>query len=181
MNARYGLGLTPLDIMEIGKQTLRDQRVFNEKAEFSKKDSKAAAFVREEKITPTDQVFDVDDAEIENVWKGLDSFQEKEKVWEVRIPPLPDMMFGAGVAENMGERIRRLKVKKVLLTTDPVMFSLGRADEIRKILESSGISTVIFSEVEPDPPIELLRGPVKSTRITSVKGYWASVGELNGH
>ena len=156
MNARYGLRLTPKDIMEIGKQTLRDQLAFNEKAEFSKMDSKAAAFVREETITPTDQVFDVDDAEIENIWKGLDSYQEKEKVWEVRIPPLPDMMFGAGVAENMGERIRRLKVKKVLLTTDPVMFSMGRADEVRKILEASGISTVIFSDVEPDPPIELI-------------------------
>ena len=156
MNARYGLRLTPEDIMEIGKQTLRDQLAFNEKAEFSKMDSKAAAFVREEAITPTGQVFDVDDAEIENIWKGLDSYQEKEKVWEIRIPPLPDMMFGAGVAENMGERIRQLKIKKVLLTTDPVMFSMGRADEVRKILESSGISTVIFSEVEPDPPIELI-------------------------
>jgi len=156
MNARYGLRLTPEDIMEIGKQTLRDQLAFNEKAEFSKMDSKAAAFVREEAITPTGQVFDVDDAEIENIWKGLDSYQEKEKVWEIRIPPLPDMMFGAGVVENMGERIRQLKIKKVLLTTDPVMFSMGRADEVRKILESSGISTIIFSEVEPDPPIELI-------------------------
>jgi len=156
MNARYGLRFTPKDIIEIGKQTLRDQLAFNEKAEFSKMDSKAAAFVREEAITPTGQVFDVDDAEIENIWKGLDSYQEKEKVWEVRIPPLPDMMFGAGVAENMGERIQRLRIKKVFLTTDPVMFSMGRADEVRKILESSGISTVIFSEVEPDPPIELI-------------------------
>jgi alcohol dehydrogenase len=66
------------------------------------------------------------------------------------------MMFGAGVAKNIGERVRKLKVKKVLLTTDPVMSSLGRADEVRKILEASGISTVIFSEVEPDPPIELI-------------------------
>jgi aldehyde:ferredoxin oxidoreductase len=156
MNARYRLRLTPQDIMEIGKQTLRDQLAFNERAEFSKMDSKAATFVREEAITPTGQVFDVDDGEIEGIWKGLDSYQEKEKVWEVRIPPLPDMMFGAGVVENMGERVRRLNVKKVLLTTDPVMFSLGRADEVRKILESSGISTVIFSDVEPDPPIELI-------------------------
>ena len=156
INARYGLRLTPKDIMEIGKQTLRDQLAFNEKAEFSKTDSKGAAFVREETITPTGQVFDVDDAEIENVWKGLDSFQEKEKVWEIRIPPLPDMMFGAGVLENMGERVQRLRVKKVLVVTDPMMFSMGRADEVRKILESSGISTVIFSDVEPDPPIELI-------------------------
>jgi choline dehydrogenase len=66
------------------------------------------------------------------------------------------MMFGAGVVSNIGERIRQLKVKKVFLTTDPVMFSIGRADEVRKILESSGISTVIFSDVEPDPPIELI-------------------------
>ncbi len=156
MNARYGLLLTPKDIMEIGKQTLRDQLAFNEKTEFSKMDSKAAAFVREEKITPTGQVFDVDDSEIENIWKGLDFYQEKEKVWEVRIPPLPDMMFGVSVVSNMGERIRPLKIKKVFLTTDPVMFSMGRADEVRKILEASGISTVIFSDVEPDPPLELI-------------------------
>jgi aldehyde:ferredoxin oxidoreductase len=156
MNARYGLRLTPKDIMEIGKQTLKDQLAFNERAEFSKMDSKAATFIREEAITPTGQVFDVGDGEIEGIWKGLDSYQEKEKVWEVRIPPLPDMMFGAGVVENMGERIRRLKVKKVLLTTDPVMSSLGRADEVRKILELSGISTVVFSGVEPDPPIEII-------------------------
>jgi aldehyde:ferredoxin oxidoreductase len=156
INARYGVRLTPVDIMEIGKQTLRDQLAFNEKAEFSKMDSKTAAFVREEPITPTGQVFDVDDEEIEKVWRRLDSFQEKEKVWEIRIPPLPEMMFGAGVAENMGERIRRLKIKKVLLTTDPVMLSMGRADEVRKILESSGLTTVIFSDVEPDPPIELI-------------------------
>jgi len=133
MNARYGLRLTPKDIMEIGKQTLRDQLAFNEKAEFSKMDSKAAAFVRQEALTPTGQVFDVDDGEIKNIWKGLDSYQEKEKVWEIRIPPLPEIAFGA-----------------------PVMFSMGRAEEVRKILESSGISTVIFSEVEPDPPIELV-------------------------
>jgi aldehyde:ferredoxin oxidoreductase len=156
MNARYGLRMTPKDIVEIGKQTLRDQLAFNEKSEFNKTDSKGATFVREETITPTGQVFDVDNAEIENIWKGLDSFQEKEKVWEIRIPPLPDMMFGAGVVNNIGERIRQLKIKKVLLTTDPVMLSMGRADEVRKILELSGIATVIFSDVEPDPPIELI-------------------------
>jgi aldehyde:ferredoxin oxidoreductase len=156
MNARYGFRLTPKEIMEIGKQTLRDQLAFNEKSEFSKMDSKTSAFIREEAIPPTGQVFDVDDAEIKKVWKGLDSYQEKEKVWEVRMPPLPDIMFGAGVVENIGERILRLKIKRVLLTTDPVMFSMGRADEVRKILEASGISTVIFSDVEPDPPIELI-------------------------
>lgn len=156
MNARYGLHLAPLDIMEIGKQTLRDQRAFNEKAEFDKIDLKAPAFVREEKISPTHSVFDIDEVEIKNLWKGLDAYREKEKVWEVRIPPLPEMMFGAGVAQNLGRRIRQLKVSKVFLVTDPFMLSLGRAEEVRKILEAAGLTTVVFAEVEPDPPIELI-------------------------
>jgi len=161
MNARYALRLTPEDIMETGKQTLRDQLAFNEKAEFSKRDAKMPAFVREEILTPTGQVFDIDEAEIKNIWKGLDAFQEKEKVWEIRIPPLPDMMFGAGVVENMGARVQQLKVKKVFLITDPVMLSMGRAGDVRKILGARGISTVIFSGVEPDPPIELIEQAAK--------------------
>ena len=51
---------------------------------------------------------------MKNLWKGLDSFKEKEKVWEIRIPPLPDMMMGAGVARNMGREIKQLKVNKGL-------------------------------------------------------------------
>jgi alcohol dehydrogenase class IV len=142
--------------METGKQTLRDQLAFNENAEFSKMDANIPAFIREETIKPTDAVFDVDEAEVKNLWKGLDSFKEKEKAWEVRIPPLPDVMLGAGVARNMGQRIRQLKVTKIFLVTDPFMFKSGRAEEVRKILEASGIATVMFPEVEPDPPIELI-------------------------
>ena len=79
MNARYGLRLTPKDIMEIGKQTLRDQLAFNEKAEFSKMDSKAAAFVREETITPTGQVFDVDDGRDKKRMEGIGFVSGKGK------------------------------------------------------------------------------------------------------
>lgn len=161
MKARYGLPMTPADILEIGKQTLRDQLAFNEKAEFSKMDSSDGAFIRQEAIAPSGQVFDVAEAEITRIWKGLDSYREKEKTWEVRIPPLPDMMFGLGVARNMGQRIRQLHVTKLLLVTDPFLLSLGRTDEVRKILEASGISTIIFSEVEPDPPIELIERAAK--------------------
>jgi aldehyde:ferredoxin oxidoreductase len=156
MNARYGLTMTPDEVINIGKQTLRDQLAFNEKAEFSKLDLKIPSFVREEAINPTDAVFDVDEAEVKNIWSGLDSFREKEKVWEVRIPPLPDVMLGAGVARNMGQKIKQLKVKKIFLVTDPFMFKSGRAEEIKKILKASGIATVIFTDVEPDPPIELI-------------------------
>jgi len=93
---------------------------------------------------------------VKNLWKGLDSFREKETVREVRIPPLPDVMLGAGVARNMGQRVRQLKVTRAFLVTDPFLFKSGKAQEMRAILEKSGIETVVFPEVEPDPPIELI-------------------------
>jgi len=156
MNARYGVALSPQDVLEIGKQTLRDQLAFNEGAEFSQSGSQDAAFVRQEPIAPTGQVFDVDDTDVKTIWKGLDTFKEKEKAWEVRIPPLPDVLFGAGVARNMAARIRRYNVQKALLVTDPFMAASGRADEVAQILRKGGIETVLFSEVEPDPPIALI-------------------------
>jgi aldehyde:ferredoxin oxidoreductase len=156
MNARYGINMTPQDVMETGKQTLRDQLAYNEKTEFGKIDKKITAFIRDEAVGPTGQKFDVDEAEISNFWKGLDSYHEKEKVWEVRMPQLPEIMFGAGVVFTMADRIKGLNIKKALLITDPVMKTMGRAEEVAKLLDSKGISSVIFSDVEPDPPIDLI-------------------------
>jgi aldehyde:ferredoxin oxidoreductase len=156
MNARYDLNLSQDDVMDIAKQTLRDQLAFNEKAQFSQIDTTIPAFFREELIAPTSSVFDVNESDVKNLWQGLDDFKEQEKVWEIRIPPLPDIMMGAGVAQNMGRKIKALKVKKVFLVTDPFMFKSGRAKEVSDILQKSGIETEIFAEVEPDPPIELI-------------------------
>ncbi len=156
MNARFGLKMTEEDVINIAKQTLRDQLAFNEKAPFSKIDTTIPAFFREELIAPTGSVFDVNEADVKNLWKGLDAFQEKEKVREIRIPPMPDILMGEGVAQNMGRKIKALKVKKVFLVTDPFMFKSGRATEVADILKKSDIETEIFAEVEPDPPIELI-------------------------
>ena len=170
MNARYGLTMTAEDVMEVGKQTLRDQLAFNEKAEFSKIDLQALSFIREETVQPTDAVFDVEEAEVKNLWQGLDAFREKEKVWEVRIPPLPDISLGAGVARNMGQKIKQMKVKKIFLVTDPFMRQSGRAAEVQKILEKSSIDVVTFAEVEPDPPIELIERAGKLYKETGCDG-----------
>jgi aldehyde:ferredoxin oxidoreductase len=156
MNARHGLEMTPGEVMDIAKETLRDQLAFNAQAQFSQIDTTIPAFFREEPIAPTRAVFDVDETEVKDLWKGLDAFKEKEKIWEIRIPPLPDILMGAGVARNMGRRIKALEVKKVFLVTDPFMFQSGRATEVARILDQSGIRTEIFPEVEPDPPIELI-------------------------
>ena len=156
MNARYGLKMSEEDVVGVAKQTLRDQLAFNAKAQFSAIDTTIPSFFREELIAPTSSVFDVNEAEVKDLWKGLDAIKEKEKVWEIRIPPMPDILMGEGVAKGMGKKIKALKVKKVFLVTDPFMFKSGRATEVAAILKKSGLETVIFAEVEPDPPIELI-------------------------
>jgi aldehyde:ferredoxin oxidoreductase len=156
MNARYGMGLTSGDIVEIGKQTLRDQLMFNEGAEFNRWSGPSAGFIRSECLTPTDQVFDVPDKDIEGFWQRLDTFKEKKKIWEVRIPPMPQLLFGVGVIQRMGGPAKRLKIKKAMVVSDPVMKRMGRVDEVREVLGRVGIASEIFLEVEPDPPVELV-------------------------
>ncbi|MBW1985373.1 MAG: iron-containing alcohol dehydrogenase, partial [Deltaproteobacteria bacterium] len=155
MNARYGFHLTQDDVVEIGKQTLQDQLTFNKSAEFSKQDEQPQ-FFRSEAINENNDVFDVDTHELETMWNSLSDYKEKEKTWEIRIPPMPDILMGAGVVKNMAGRIKRLNMKKILIVSDPFMKKTGRADNIAEILQSSGIESTIFYEIIPDPPVEVI-------------------------
>ena len=155
-SARYGLSITEDDIVEIGKQTLKDQLKFNEGSEFSRIHERYPAFVRTEALPPTDHVFDVADSEIEGLWNGLQANKHPKKIWEIRIPPLPDILFGTGTIQRLGEQAKRLNLQNILIITDPVMNRLGRTDQVREILKDSGIDSAVFSEVEPDPPVELI-------------------------
>ena len=154
LSARYGVNLTDDDVLKIGKQTLKDELKFNEGAEFSKIHERYPAFVRTEALPPTNNVFDVEDSELDRIWDKLDTFREPPKIWEVRFPPMPSILFGAGVIRRLGEQARALNIKKALLLADPVMKSLGRVDELQGILERSGIDSVVFTDIEPDPPVE---------------------------
>ena len=156
MNARYGMELTPDDIVEIGKQTLKDQNQFNEQAEFSRIDELSQSFIRSETLEPTDQVFDVPDEELENFWGGLNAFKVPKKQWEVRIPPMPETLFGIHVVKKTGAVAKRLGMRKAMIVSDPVMKSIGRVSEVQALLQRSGISSVLFLDVVPDPPIELI-------------------------
>jgi len=153
LNARYGMTLTADDLLEIGKQTLKDENVFNNQAEFSKIWEPYPAFYRTEPLPPTNRVFDVEDSEIADIWNRIDAYKEKEKAWEVRIPHLPSMQIGAGVLAKVGRQAKNLKITKALFLCDPVMKQIGRADEIIGNLAANGIKVVLFTDIEPDPPI----------------------------
>jgi 4-hydroxybutyrate dehydrogenase len=155
LTARYGSPVTEAHIVQIGKQTLLDQKQFNDGAEFSHIHESIPAFVRTEMLAPIGQVFDVEEAEIDAFWGKLEDYRgEPKKHWEIRFPAMPSFLAGAGVINTLGERAKTLNMTKVLLIADPIMEQLGKTDEIREILSKSGISSVLFKDVEPDPPME---------------------------
>ncbi len=154
LNARYKLSLTADDVVEIGKETLKDELKFNQGAEFSKVWESYPQFFRTEALPPTNSVFDVEDYELESIWDRLDTFKEPERIWEIRFGSLPPILFGAGVVQRVGERAKALNIKKALFVAGPVMKKIGLTDEVRGILGRSGVDSVVFSEIEPDPPVE---------------------------
>ncbi len=167
LNARYGLSLTADHVVEIGKQTLKDELRFNEGAEFSTIYERYPAFVRTEALPPTGHIFDVEDSELDRIWESLEGFRVPKKVWEVRLPSMPPILFGAGVIQRLGERAKELNITKALLIAGPVMKRIGRTGEVQEILEGAGITSVVFSEVEPDPPVEEVE---KAAQLYNKKG-----------
>jgi alcohol dehydrogenase class IV len=135
---------------------LRDQLEYNKKTEFHTRHEAAPAFVRTEALTHTNEVFDVDESEINRIWDGLDGYTEPEKAWEIRNPKMAPLLMGAGVIKNLGKAATQFNVEKFMVVSDPFMKEVGRTDEIQLILKASGIDSAVFADVEPDPPVELI-------------------------
>jgi alcohol dehydrogenase class IV len=110
-------------------------------------------FVREEALKPADTAFDVADSDLDNLWAGLDRFKEPEKIWETRFPAFPQILFGAGVLKRLGPAASWLKMRKALLIVDPIMEELGYAGRVHDYLKRAQIESVLFADVEPDPPV----------------------------
>ncbi len=156
VNARYGLNVTSDDICEIGKETLRDELKFNEGAEFSKIYERYPAFIRTEALPPTNSVFDVEDSELDSMWGRLGFFSEPKKIWEVRFPAIPSILFGTDVFQRLGEQAKGIGIKKALVVSGHVTKRLGRTDQVQEILQRSGIPSAVFHEVESDPSVEVV-------------------------
>ena len=73
INARYGLTLSEEDLIRIGRETLKDEIAFNQKAGFVEANDPAPEFVRTEALAPIQSVFDVSKEEMEGIWDQLDT------------------------------------------------------------------------------------------------------------
>jgi alcohol dehydrogenase len=60
-------------------------------------------------------------------------------------------LFGQGCVGEVGDRIKVLGGKKVLIVTDAFLSKSGMANDIKKLIEDAGVKAVIFDGAEPNP------------------------------
>jgi aldehyde:ferredoxin oxidoreductase len=63
-----GLNITGADVVEIGKEVLKIERLFNEMAGFTAADDRPPEFMRYEKLPPHDEVWTVTDQDLDKVY-----------------------------------------------------------------------------------------------------------------
>jgi alcohol dehydrogenase class IV len=61
---------------------------------------------------------------------------------------------GVGTIKQVGEEAKGLKGKRAFIVTGPNILRTGMIDEVRSSLNESGISSEVFSEVEPNPSVK---------------------------
>ena len=74
---------------------------------------------------------------------------------------LPDVYFG----ENAIQTLRRLNHKKVAIVTDSFMVSSGKTRDLINEMPQACVS--IFSEVKPDPSVEILHAGADKISVNS--------------
>lgn len=68
LNAKYGLSMTGDDVAALGKRILKMERDFNMRAGFTAADDRLPEFMKLEKFSPHNQVFDITDKELDEFW-----------------------------------------------------------------------------------------------------------------
>ncbi|RSL29654.1 iron-containing alcohol dehydrogenase [Salibacterium salarium] len=63
---------------------------------------------------------------------------------------------GIGAIKHIGDEVQNLGANKVLLVTDPGIYSAGVTNPVVENLEKSGVDVVVFNKVEPNPPVRLI-------------------------
>ena len=65
--------------------------------------------------------------------------------------PRTRLVFGVNAVERVGEIVRELGAKKVLLVTDPGLAAAGHEQHALKSLAADGVSVVVFDKVRENP------------------------------
>ncbi|MDR8391071.1 iron-containing alcohol dehydrogenase [Aliifodinibius sp. S!AR15-10] len=67
------------------------------------------------------------------------------------------IISGAGARKTLADQLNRLKIKRVLFVTDSFFSENGLVDEMSLSLNKRGIFSAVFSDVQPDPTVEIVQ------------------------
>lgn len=72
-------------------------------------------------------------------------------LYEMRKFVAPEFIFGVGARHRAGFYAQHLQARRVLVVTDPGIIQAGWLKELLVNLEESGLQSVVFSEITPNP------------------------------
>lgn len=74
------------------------------------------------------------------------------------------ILAGPGVAAEVGQQARAMKVTRALVVTDPGLAETPHLSTVTGSLAGAGIACEVFNRVQPDPPIEVVEENVEWVR-----------------
>jgi alcohol dehydrogenase class IV len=82
----------------------------------------------------------------------------------------PRILCEDGAAARLGTLASELRVRRVLIVTDAGLVASGAVDPASASLEAAGVETVLFTDVEADPPQRIVEAVVDQARAAEVDG-----------
>ena len=90
--------------------------------------------------------------------------------------PTPFMLTGPGSSVELARLIADRGARSVLVVTDGVLVELGVVTPVLKALEDAGVAVTVFSEVEPDPTIDIITAGMERLRASGATAVLAVGG-----
>ena len=76
--------------------------------------------------------------------------------------PVPEVTEGYGAREKVGDICAEMGVSSVLVITDRTVRGLGFPEKVTASLASRGIPYAVFSEIDSEPTVDIIRAGVKA-------------------
>lgn len=80
------------------------------------------------------------------------------------------VQFGAGSLARLGDLARATMGVRVILVTDPGMMATGIVERARAILVAAGLEVTLFSDVQADPPEEVIHAATDTAIAAGAQG-----------
>jgi alcohol dehydrogenase class IV len=74
------------------------------------------------------------------------------------------LVFGRNASRQLGDIAGRLKVKRLLIVSDPVLHKTGLVDRVRGPLAEAGITNEVFAGGEPEPSFRAAESCIAAAR-----------------